>query len=258
MLGRFLFTTVPGSILLGSMIISISILVSFRSLKANKTADLKSDQNTAQVETGKNKNPSGEIKPTLSPEAPVKINIAGDPVLGDKNAPLTLVLFSDYECPFCKKAFEEVLPSLKDNYIKSGKLRLVYKDLPLPFHQNAAKEAEAALCARDQKGDEIYFKYHDLLFTNTTGGGIGINLSELPDFARQLDLDVSRFQECLDKEKFKEEVGRDLDEAVKAGASGTPTWFLGRTKDDFEGIRIIGALPFASFKQLIDKELSEI
>lgn len=193
------------------------------------------------------------------PSNPVKVSIAGDPILGDKNAELTLVEFSDYECPFCKKTFTELLPELKKDYIDTGKLRLVYKDLPLPFHQNAAKEAEAAQCAKDQGGDVAYFKYHDQIFTKTSGGGAGIALDQLPILAEEINLNVVQFQKCLDDGKFKAEVNKDLAEAQKVGANGTPTWFLGKTgsSDTIEGTIIVGAQPYTIFKTAIDKALAQ-
>lgn len=206
-----------------------------------------------------NQAPSQNAAAQQNPSNPVKVSIAGDPILGDKNAELTLVEFSDYECPFCKKAFTDLLPDLKKDYINTGKLRLVYKDLPLPFHQNAVKEAEAAQCAKDQGGDVAYFKYHDQIFTKTSGGGTGISLDQLPALAKEINLNVAQFQKCLDDGKFKAEVDKDLAEAQKVGASGTPTWFLGKTNssDTIDGTIIVGAQPYTVFKTAIDKALAQ-
>lgn len=261
MLAKFLFTTVPGSILLAAMIISTAILVSGGNLKINSSTAQKNDSTIVQAAQPSQK-PSQQPAVAIQPDSgkPVSVSIAGDPILGDKNAKLTLVEFSDYECPFCKKTFTELLPELKKNYIDTGKLRLVYKDLPLPFHQNAAKEAEAAQCAKDQGGDIAYFKYHDQIFTNTTSGGTGISVDQLPTLAKSAGLNVAQFQKCLDSGKFKAEVDKDLAEAQKVGAGGTPTWFLGKTTslDSIEGTIIVGAQPFSAFKSAIDQQLSEI
>ena len=128
----------------------------------------------------------------------------------------------------------------------------------MPFHQNAAKESEAALCAKDQGGDVIYFKYHDQIFTKTTSGGTGVPLDQLPVIAEDLGLKVTTFQKCLDGGKFKAQVDKDVAEAQKVGASGTPTWFLGKTtpSDSIEGTILVGAQPFSVFKAAIDQELS--
>lgn len=259
MLAKALFTTVPGSILLAAMIISASILISGGALKINGKATQTTNNAVAQPAQPSQAPVQAQAAAQPDPSKPVKVSIAGDPVLGDKNAKLTLVEFSDYECPFCKKSFTELLPDLKKNYIDTGKVRLIYKDLPLPFHQNAVKEAEAAQCAKDQGGDIAYFKYHDQIFTKTSGGGTGITLAQLPTLAKEIGLNVAQFQKCLDSGKFKAEVDKDLAEAQKVGANGTPTWFLGKTVpgDYVEGITIVGAQPFSAFKTAIDAQLSQ-
>lgn len=259
MLAKFLFTTTPGSIILASIIISISILISSRALKI-KSAAVKKNNDTSVQAASPTQKPSQAL-PIAQPNQTglVKVSVVGDPVLGDKNATLTLVEFSDYECPFCKKAFEEILPELKKNYIDTGKVKLVYKDLPLPFHQNAFKEAEAAQCAKTQGGDTAYFKYHDQIFSQTASGGTGIALDQLPTLAKDISLDAAQFQKCLDDSSMKSEVDKDLAEAEKLGVNGTPTWFLGKTisEDYIEGIKIVGAQPFSAFKSAIDQQFSQ-
>lgn len=261
MLAKALFTTVPGSILLASMIISVSILISGGTLKVKGLNAQKNDNVVAQavVPVPSQKPAQVQAPAQPNPSTPVKVDISDSPVLGDKNAKLTLVEFSDYECPFCKKVFDELLPELKKNYIDTGKVRLIYKNLPLPFHQNAAKEAEAALCAKDQGGNTAYFKYHDAIFTQTTGGGVGIALNQLPTLAQEIGLNVNTFKKCLDSGKSKAQVDKDLAEAQKVGANGTPTWFLGKTagSDSMEGIIMVGAQPFSAFKTAIDQQLSQ-
>lgn len=267
MLAKFLFTTVPGSILFAAILVSISILVGSGNLRINESALQKNGNsgNTNAVVQGVAAQPQIEKQvqqpvTTVQPDSAssVKIDIAGDPVLGDKNAKLTLVEFSDFECPYCKKAFEELLPELKKDYINTGKMKFVYKNLPLPFHQNAAIEAEAVLCARDQGGDAAFYKYHDQIFTKTSSGGTGITTDQLSLIAGDIGLKVTQFQKCLDKHTFKSEVDKDLAQAQKVGASGTPTWFIGKTvsQDTIDGIKIVGAQPFSNFKQVIDQALS--
>jgi len=198
-----------------------------------------------------------EIKTQNDTNGIVKISADDDPVLGDKNAPLTLIEFSDYECPFCKRSFDQLLPELKANYINTGKLKLVYRDFPLQFHANAEKEAEAAECARVQGGDEMYFKFHDQIFTKTTANGTGLALTQLPLIAKNLALDVNEFQQCLDSGKFKNEIEKDIADGKAAGVSGTPTWFIGASTSDgnIDGTKILGAQPFSAFKTVIDEML---
>lgn len=245
--------SIPGSIILGSVIISISILLSSGVVKikgvvpkglatGNQAAQAPSqpDQAVPEEDTG-----------------PVKVSIDDDPVMGDKNAKLTVIEFSDFECPFCKRSFNDVIPNLKKDYIDKGLVKFVYRDLPLSFHQNAHKEAQSAECARDQGGDTSFFKYHDEIFKRTTSNGTGLALDQLPVIATDLGLNVSQFQQCLDSEKYKDEVDKDLSDAEKAGATGTPTWFIGKTISDgtIDGTRIVGAQPYAAFKTIIDQQL---
>ncbi|TXG76366.1 DsbA family protein [Candidatus Dojkabacteria bacterium] len=240
---------IAGSILLGGLIISASILSS--SGKLQKLADSGSAA-VAQQPSG-NPTPAAQ-QPAGQPSGPVRVSVDNDPVLGNKNAPVTLIEFSDYECPFCKKSFTDLLPELKKNYIDTGKVKLVYRDFPLSFHANAQKEAEAAECARSQSNDATYFKFHDQIFTQTTAGGTGLALTQLPVIAKNLGLNVNQFQQCLDSGKFKDEVAKDMADGSAVGVSGTPSWVVGTSSKDgkIEGQLIVGAQPFSSFKGAID------
>lgn len=105
----------------------------------------------------------------------VKVALEGRPLLGDKNAPVTMIEFSDYECPFCKRYFQETFSQLKKDFIDTGKVKLIFRNLPLSFHDPAATtEAMAAFCTIEQGGDKVYFQYHDLLFENTKSNGSGV------------------------------------------------------------------------------------
>lgn len=208
-----------------------------------------------------NGDPSGNNAPAPQAAgdngAPVKVTVDDDPILGDKNAKVTLIEFSDYECPFCKKYFTETYPQIKKDYIDTGKVKMVFRDLPLGFHQNAPKEAEAAECARKQGGDSVYFKYHDQIFTKTTSNGTGLALDQLPVIAKELGLNVNKFQQCLDAGEFKDEVEKDLADASKFGASGTPTFFIGKSTSngEIDGIKVVGAQPYSTLKTIIDELL---
>lgn len=188
---------------------------------------------------------------------PKKVSADDDPVLGDKNAKVTLIDFSDYECPFCKRYFDDTFSQIKKDYIDTGKIKYVYRDLPLSFHQNAHKEAQAAECAREQGGDEVYFKYHDEIFKRTTSNGTGLALTDLSVIANDLGLDGSALQSCLDVDRYKAEVDKDLADASAVGASGTPTFFIGKSTSDgvITGTKIIGAQPYSAFQAEIDKQL---
>ena len=193
------------------------------------------------------------------PAGPVKISIDDDPVLGDKNAPLTLIEFSDYECPFCKRHFDQVYSEIKKDYIDTGKLKLVYRDyIAVPSHNPlATSQAMAAQCAKDQGGDSAYFKYHDEIFKRTTSNGNGMAVSELPVIAKYLGLNVATFQSCLDSNKYRDEVNKDITDGQKAGVRGTPSFFVGKSNSSgiIDGTIIVGAQPFSAFKVIIDEML---
>lgn len=191
---------------------------------------------------------------------PKKVSIDDDPILGDKNAKVTIIEFSDYECPFCKRFYDDTLTQLKKEYIDTGKVKLVYRDLPLSFHDPMATlEGIAANCAREQGDDSTYFNYHDEIFNRTTSGGNGLTKEDLYTIASDLGLDSSSFSSCVDSKKYKDEVAKDLADAEKVGASGTPTFFIGKSTDNgvIEGNPVVGAQPFNTLKTIIDKELSQ-
>lgn len=189
--------------------------------------------------------------------SPKKVSVDDDPMIGDKNAKVTMIDFSDYECPFCKRYFDDTYSKIKKDYIDTGKIKYVYRDLPLSFHQNAHKEAEAAECAREQGGDEVYFKYHDEMFKRTTSNGTGLALDQLSVIANDLGLNGATLQSCLDSDKYKAEVDKDLADAATVGATGTPTFFIGKSGSGgvITGTKIVGAQPYSAFQSEIDKQL---
>ncbi|OGH20765.1 MAG: hypothetical protein A3D74_05570 [Candidatus Levybacteria bacterium RIFCSPHIGHO2_02_FULL_37_13] len=214
------------------------------------------------LEKGTEDTKAGQTSPRTAPQADPQggskeVSTDDDPVLGDKNAPITMIEFVDYECPFCKRFVDETLSQIKSEYIDTGKIKLVMRDLPLSFHQNAHKESQAAECARDQGGDTAYFKYHDEIFKRTTSNGTGLALDQLSVIANDLGLNGSALQGCLDSEKYKVEVDKDLADASAYGATGTPTFFIGKSDSSgkFTGTIVVGAQPYAAFKTIIDEQL---
>lgn len=185
-------------------------------------------------------------------------SVDDDPVLGDKNAPVTIVEFSDYECPFCKRHFDETLPQLVKEYVETGKVKIVYRDFPLSFHDPmATKEAVAANCAREQGGDNKYFEFHDEIFKRTISNGNGLNDEKIGDIAKDLSLNTSKFTACLSTQAQTDEVKQDIADGTAAGASGTPTFVIGKTTSNGEinGDLVVGAQPFAAFQAVIDPML---
>lgn len=182
---------------------------------------------------------AGEVDPSTIKRYPIVED--DDPSFGPANAPITIIEFSDYECPFCKKWHAEVLPRLQETY--PGKIRLVYRDFPLySIHANASSAAEAANCAGEQGR---YWDYHTRLFA----GSAAFSRSLFDKYAADLKLDAAKFKSCMDEHRTEKEVRADADYAAQVGIRSTPTFFI-------NGVAIIGAQPFEVFKQVIDLELA--
>lgn len=246
------FSSVQGSVIIGAIIISLAILIS------NGTIKLKGLNTTKQNVAGTQASPLPSTEPEESTIAQVSLD--DDPVLGEKDAKVTVVEFSDYECPFCKRHFTQVYPQLKKEYIDTGKIKLVFRDLPLSFHDPmATTEAIAANCAREQGGDEAYFKMHDEMFAKTTSNGTGLTVEQLPVLAQNVGLSGEALKKCVDEKKYESEVQKDLADAESYGANGTPTFFIGKSSDTgtISGKKIVGAQPFSAFKTEIDQLLAE-
>lgn len=243
------FLTTPMAILLGSILISIAILTSGGIIKLGKP--VANGLGGGAPAAAQPQAPQAPEQPT----GPVRVSLDDDPVLGDKNAPVTLVEFSDYECPFCKRHFDQTYPELKKNYIDTGKVKLVYRDLPLPFHDPMATvEAMAANCSREQGGDLTYFKFHDEVFKRTKSNGNGLTKDDLYKISSDLGLNTNNLKACVEAEKYKDEIQKDLADASKVGANGTPTFFIAKSDSSgtIDGQIIVGAQPYSAFQQAID------
>ncbi len=191
--------------------------------------------------TGQVVNQPGQQLPT-EPTAKIVVDTEGDPIKGDKNAKVTFVEFTDYECPFCQRAAQQSTPVL-DKYVKSGDLKIITKDYPLPFHQQAQKAAESAHCARDQGGDVKYYAMHDLLFSKGVVGGV----ETFKGYASELGLDAAKFSTCLSSNKFADEIAEDLAYGQQIGVQGTPAFFM-------NGRMISGACPPQTFESAYEAE----
>jgi protein-disulfide isomerase len=172
----------------------------------------------------------------------VRYDVASDgfPSIGPEDAPITIIEFSDYQCPFCKRWHDEVYQSLLNAY--PGKIRLVYRHLPLmSIHPDAFPAAEAAMCAGEQNA---YWPFHEKLFSSDALG------SELYlQYAQEIGLDMTNFEACIAERRYQQAIQADLDFALDLGATSTPTFFI-------NGLAIVGAQPLNVFQQIIDKELA--
>jgi len=190
------------------------------------------------------------------PSAPQIFTVSFDdePVKGNPDAPVTVVEFSDFQCPFCSRFFEQTLPLIEENYIDTGKIKFVYKDLPLDnLHPNARAAHIAAECA-DEEGK--FWEYHDVLFEkqaewrSLVSSDLDITLSQ---FAVDLGMQAASFESCMESQDIADEVNQDTLEAARYGTTGTPTFFIGTEEDGF--IKLVGAQPYAAFQAAIDEKL---
>ncbi|HTS81551.1 MAG TPA: thioredoxin domain-containing protein [Myxococcaceae bacterium] len=172
------------------------------------------------------------------PQPRVQVAAEG-PARGPKDAPVTIVEFSDFECPYCGAAHDTV-EQVMNTY--AGKVRLVYRQFPLSFHPHAAKAAEASLCAADQGK---FWEYHDVLFKDQKK----LEPTDLKAHASEVGMDAQKFGQCLDSGEKKKAVDADQAAGLQAGVGGTPAFFI-------NGIFLNGAQPLDEFKKVIDGELA--
>jgi protein-disulfide isomerase len=184
---------------------------------------------------------------------PVRTSVADAPMLGRADAPVTLIEFSDYQCPFCQRFFSTTLSAIKKQYVDTGKVRYVFRDFPLDqIHPQAHKAAEAAHCAGEQGK---YWEMHDLLFQNQKA----LAPPQLAEHARTVGVDGAKFDECLSSGRHAARVDRGRADGAAVGVQATPTFVVGKTKpgDVVEGTPIRGAQPLETFRRFIDQKLAE-
>ncbi len=181
-----------------------------------------------------------------------RVASARDHIYGNPNAPVSLIEYSDFECPFCKR-FHPTAKKLIDSY--GGKVNWVYRHFPLPMHNpGAQREAEASECVTQLGGNEAFWKYADAVYTRTQSNGNGFPASQLVPLAKEIGLDEKQFQECLNSGKYASRVQEDVDEGSQIGVSGTPANILLRN-DTGDVVVKPGAQPIDDFKSAIDKLL---
>jgi len=164
------------------------------------------------------------------------IDVDDDPAIGPENAPITIVEFSDFACGYCRRFHEQTFEALLEEY--PDQIRFVYRDLPVVGGYEAAQAAE---CANEQ-GE--FWKFHDLLFS----GGLGLDESAYREYADAVGIDPDSLMDCVNSERYADEVEEDAQYAFNLGANGTPTFFI-------NGIPLVGARPLSDFEAIIDKEL---
>lgn len=213
----------------------IMIFVFFRGPRKGDTQDKVNAATTV---------PSGQSSGNRA--APLTLREDNDPVLGAKNADISIVEFSDFECSYCARSFATAETDFRNsNYFKSGKVNWIYKHFPLnSIHPSAQKAAEAAECANRQGK---FWDYHDMLFTNRTS----LDVSSLKSYASQLGLNTASFDSCLDNDEAKSEVNKEYSLARAAGGRGTP-YFVIVNNNNGRGSAVRGAVPFSQMAAVIN------
>ncbi len=223
------------AMLVGALIVAGAVLVASNSITSSLTSCFVAGGTKIQPTQ-----PMATAQPTAQPtEVAGKISVEGRPVRGDPNAQVTIIEFSDFQCPYCGSVAPTIKQVLQEY---EGKVKLYYKHFPLSFHEFAQKAAEASECAADQGR---FWEYHDKLFENQEA----LDEASLKQYAKDLGLDSARFDSCLDSGQKASLVQSDFDEGQANGVSGTPAFFI-------NGRMLVGAQPYSAFKQAIDAALA--
>lgn len=186
-------------------------------------------------------------------KAPDVMSVQGEPFRGAASSTVAIIEYGDFECPFCRHFQHDVYPQVLDNYIKAGKVKYFYRDMPLPFHQHALPAARAARCAGEQGK---YWEMYDTLFADK----LASTAAEIDDQAKGLGLDTAKLDTCVSSDRFAAAIHRNVDEASKMQIRGTPTFLIGTISpgSDLVNVKttVIGAQPFDAFKAAIDPLLA--
>lgn len=210
---------------------------------------VKTNDTTTNTATANVNNQAGQAQPT--PPQIVDVEVGKLPIKGDENAKVTIVEFSDFQCPFCKSFIDDTYAKLDEEYIQTGKVKFAYRHYPLTvIHPNAPKAAEASECANEQGK---FWEYHDKLFDNqdvwSPLAGVEVTNSFVEQ-ANQLGMDTDQFRSCVESAKYKQQVDDDLAAGQVAQVDGTPAFFI-------NGYRIVGAVPYDQLKARIEEELKK-
>ncbi|MFA6338787.1 MAG: thioredoxin domain-containing protein [Candidatus Paceibacterota bacterium] len=198
-------------------------------------------------------NPNGNDAAQVAKDITVEPVSEKDHILGDPKAKVVLVVYTDFECPFCKM-FHNTIQQVYDNYKSGGKVAIVYREFPLTqLHSKAAKEAEASECAADQGGNDAYWKFVNRLYEITPSNN-GLDSAQLPKIAQNIGLNVDTFNDCLSSGKFTQKVKDSVTAAVKAGGQGSPYSVIVANGKNTPFDQ--GAAPFETMKQVLDDAIA--
>ena len=177
----------------------------------------------------------------------------GSPILGNTDAPITLVEFGDYQCSFCKKHFVQTHDLIMKNYVATGNVKILFKDMIVTSGEGSINAAHAAHCAKDQG---MFWKYHYILYNNWEGENTGwVTDDSLNKFASNIDLDMNEFSKCMSEKKWMNLISASVEDANTMGITGTPSFFLIGPENEIS--KIHGAQPYEAFKRTIDSMLKK-
>jgi protein-disulfide isomerase len=188
---------------------------------------------------------------------PAKITIDtfvsnGSSILGNPNAPITLVEFGDYQCHYCNVFFQSIEKDIIKNYVETGKVKIIFKDYNI-IGPDSVKASQGAHCANEQG---LFWEYHDILYSNWTGENNGwASGTNLANFAQEIDLDMKEWSECMIQQKYSQTILSSNDDAKTLGLTGTPAFFVINSNGDVS--KLFGAQPFEVFKRIFDNELEK-
>lgn len=216
---------IPGAILVSGLIIAGAIVYVMRAPRVPAPAGSTAAAGGATAPGGR-----------------AELEDGNDPVRGDSQSPVTIVEFSDFQCPYCKKFWKDSLPDVLSRYVQTGKARIVYRDFPLmQIHAQAEKAAEAAACAFEQ---QKFWEFHDAIFENQAA----LSVANLKTWARRIGLDGGAFDQCLDSGKKRDEVLKDYQDGLALGITGTPSFFV-------NGELVVGAVSAEEMASVIEQAL---
>ena len=189
----------------------------------------------------------GPGQPALTP--PPTMSVAGEPFKGEPAAKVAIIEYADFQCPFCRRFDSQVYPSIRDSYIRTGKLKYFHRDMPLSFHQGAMPAARAVHCASEQGK---FWEMHDSLLGDTAS----LTPIDIDERAGKLGMNVATLDKCISSDRFADIIQRSISEATAMQISGTPTFFIGTLDADGTVMSVkktvVGASPFEAFKSAID------
>jgi len=236
------------AVAVGLAALAFAVPVASAELTQGQIADLLNELKLIRQALERNGGAPGPAAP--APDDKVSMPFTPGPLsMGTANAPVLLIEYADYQCPFCQQFHNATFAQIKANYIDTGKVRFVSRDFPLDFHENARRAATAAHCAGEQNK---FWEMRHVMIVNADQ----LKADKLMTYAADIKLDVPKFKSCLDSDKYRDDIDKQMQEGMAAGVTGTPSFVIGRLENDkVVGVRMVGAMPYAQFDQKIKEML---